>query len=72
MGITLEYDYNKRQVTFGVPGYLDSVFLRQQHPIPTKPEFAPHDYTTIRYGQQYVTEQEEEDRLPNKEITTVQ
>ena len=41
VGVTLDWDYNKRTLETSVPGYVKSALKSLQHPAPAKPQHAP-------------------------------
>jgi hypothetical protein len=41
-GLTLAWDYTKRTVDLSIPGYIERALQSFQHPLPTRPEHAPH------------------------------
>ena len=41
-GITLEWDYDKRTLDISMPGYVKKQLIKYNHPIPKKPQHAPH------------------------------
>jgi hypothetical protein len=43
-GLTLEWDYKNRTVDLYMPGYIKAALHRYQHPVPTRPEHAPHTW----------------------------
>ena len=44
-GITLKWDYTCRACELFMPGYILAVLCRFHHPLPYRPELAPHKYT---------------------------
>ena len=54
-GLTLAWDYDVRTCTLSMPGYITNALHKFQHPLPTKPQHAPHDWNKPTYGvtQQY-------------------
>jgi hypothetical protein len=49
-GVNLEWDYNKRTVAISMPNYVNKAIKRFQHPLPTKPQHSPHQWTPPKYG----------------------
>jgi hypothetical protein len=49
-GLTMEWDYPSRAVTISMPGYIERVLKRFAHPMPSRPEDAPHQWTRPQYG----------------------
>ena len=50
IGITLDWDYKKRQVHLSMPGYVKKALKQFEHPEPTKRQNAPFPYTPPNYG----------------------
>ena len=57
IGITLDWDYNKRRVHLSMPGYVKKALSQFQHPKPQTPQHAPFPAMPINYGArtQYAT-----------------
>jgi hypothetical protein len=57
IGLTLDWNYEKRYVDLSMPGYIARALQRFMHPTPGRPEHAPHAWTAPTYGsrQQYAT-----------------
>eukprot|EP00804_Cyclotella_cryptica_P005371 CCRYP_017428-RA/>CCRYP_017428-RA protein AED:0.30 eAED:0.30 QI:0/0/0/1/1/1/2/0/492 len=57
IGITLNWDYAKRQVHLSMPGYVAKALKPFDHPKPTTPQHSPFPSTPIKYGtkKQYAT-----------------
>jgi hypothetical protein len=57
LGLTLDWDYENKEVHLSMPGYVAEALHRFQHPPPTKPQHQPHKHTVPTYGQktQYET-----------------
>jgi hypothetical protein len=49
-GLTIDWDYTARTATLSMPGYVERALQRFQHPVPSKPEHAPHDWKPPQYG----------------------
>jgi hypothetical protein len=71
IGLTIDWDYDKRQVHVHMPGYLDKTFLKFKHIAPSKKQNSSHPHTIPQYGAktQYA-ESQDESPLLNKEDTT--
>ena len=50
-GLTLDWNYSKGYVDISMLGYIDKLLDRIKHPRPSKPQYAPHRWTTPAYGQ---------------------
>ena len=50
VGLTLDWDYDKRTVTLSMPGYIERMLQRFTHPCPPKSEDAPHAWGKPQYG----------------------
>ena len=57
IGITLDWDYERRRVHLSMPGYVKAALQQFGHPMPTKRQDSPYPYTPPKYGQkvQYAT-----------------
>ena len=49
-GITLKWDYKARTVDLSLPGYVEAVLRRLEHPTPTRKQRSPHQYNKPVYG----------------------
>jgi hypothetical protein len=49
--LTLKWDYLARTVDISMPGYVKAVLNKFQHPVPTRPQHAPHDWNKPVHGQ---------------------
>jgi hypothetical protein len=49
-GITLKWDYISGTVDLSMPGYVQTMFKKIEHPIPTKPEHCPYQPHRAQYG----------------------
>lgn len=49
-GLTLDWDYVNHTVNITMPGYINEVLHKFQHPKPTKPEHSPHDWSQPTFG----------------------
>ena len=56
VGITLDWDYDRRQVHLSMPGYGERALTRFQHEAPRTRQDSPHPHTPPNYGakQQFV------------------
>jgi hypothetical protein len=50
-GITLNWDYANKHVDLSLPGYIKNALHKFQHPLPKRPQYAPHNWTVRAYGQ---------------------
>jgi hypothetical protein len=50
-GITLTWNYSNRHVDLSVHGYIKDPLHKFQHPMPNRPQYAPHNWTVPEYGQ---------------------
>jgi hypothetical protein len=50
-GITLHWDYAIKHVDLSMPGYIKYALHKFQHPLPKRPQNAPHNWTVPAYGQ---------------------
>jgi hypothetical protein len=50
-GITLNWDYANKHVDLSMPGYIKDALHKFQHPLPKRPQYAPHNWTVPAYGQ---------------------
>ena len=55
LGLTFDWDYDKREVHLSMPDYIPDALKRFKHERPTKRQDAPHPHVPITYGakQQY-------------------
>jgi hypothetical protein len=49
-GLKLDWDYIKGTVDLSIHGYIKAALHKYQHPAPTRPEHAPHQWNTPVYG----------------------
>jgi hypothetical protein len=70
IGLTLDWDYEKREVHVSMPGYVKKALIRFKHRPPAKPQHQPHPHLPIKYGEKKQTS-EPEDTSPklNREET---
>ena len=50
IGITMDWDYKKREVHLSMPEYVERALARFGHPIPNKPQHQPHLHAIPTYG----------------------
>jgi hypothetical protein len=50
-GLVIDWNYAKNYVDISMPGYVANTLARLQHRRPTRPQFAPHQWTQPAYGQ---------------------
>ena len=64
-GLTLDWDYHNRRCTLSMPRYIQKALHKFQHPLPTKPQHAPHSWNQPVYGatRQYATDEDESPKL---------
>jgi hypothetical protein len=55
-GITLKWDYSNKHFELSMHGYIKDALHKFKHPMPKRPQYAPHNWTVPAYGQriQYV------------------
>ena len=58
IGITIDWDYKRRQVHLSMPGYVAKALKQFQHVKPTRRQDAPYPCARIQYGakKQYATQ----------------
>jgi len=73
-GITLAWNYRKRKVTLSMPGYVNKLLHKMQHPKPATPEHNPHTWKPPQYGKtaQYVEPPKQLPILPKDRIRRIQ
>jgi hypothetical protein len=73
-GLTLDWDYKKRIVDLSMPGYIKAALHKYQHPVPARPEHAPHTWNPPIYGAktQFVTDKTSSPVLSNKDVNKLQ
>ena len=74
LGITLDWDYVKRQVHLSMPGYVANALVRFKHDMPKRPQHQPHKHIAPNYGAkvQYAPDEDETRPLEKEEKTFVQ
>ena len=72
-GVTLGWDYYNRQCTLIMPGYIANALHKFHHPLPIKPQHAPHIWNCTVYGatQQYAPDEDETPKLTPATVTRV-
>jgi hypothetical protein len=50
-GITLNWNYATKDVDLSMPGYIKDALHKFQHPLPKRPQYAPHNWMVPAYGQ---------------------
>jgi hypothetical protein len=50
-GITLKWDYSNKHVDLSMPDYIKDALHKFQHPMPKRPQYAPHNCTVPAYDQ---------------------
>ena len=50
LGLTLDWDYIKREVHLSMPGYIENALIRFGHKPPDKPQLQPYPHTIPTYG----------------------
>jgi hypothetical protein len=73
-GITLNWDYANKHVDLSMPGCIKDALHKFQHPLPKRPQYAPHNWTVLAYGQriQYAPPPDVAPPATAAEITRVQ
>jgi hypothetical protein len=74
LGLTLRWNYAKRWVDVSMLGYIRRALLRFAHPMPSRPQHAPHLYTAPKYGPgaQYAPDQEATTPLDATDVKKLQ
>jgi hypothetical protein len=47
---TLKWDYENKHVDLSMPGYIKDALHKYQHPMPKRPQYAPHNWTVLAYS----------------------
>ena len=73
-GISLKWNYAARTVDISMPGYIQKVLEKLQHPPPDIPEYTPHKAKSIQYGSKIQMAKMEDTipRLAKEGITRIQ
>ena len=61
--LTLDWDYAGGEVHISMPGYIDEVLVKLDHPRPKKKQHSPFPYTAPKYGEK-VQYAKDEDKSP--------
>ena len=74
IGITIDWDYAKRQVHLSMPGYVQKALKQFGHEPPAQPQDSPYPCAPIRYGakRQYATQQSTAPVLGKKDKKFIQ
>eukprot|EP00804_Cyclotella_cryptica_P003834 CCRYP_020458-RA/>CCRYP_020458-RA protein AED:0.26 eAED:0.26 QI:0/0/0/1/1/1/3/0/581 len=74
LGLTITWDYPRKQVHLSMPGYCQKAGQRFRHSIPTRPQHQPYPHTPRTYGttQQYVEDPDLSTPLNKQDTTFVQ
>ena len=49
-GLTIKWNYPKKYVDISLPGYVTKILKKFNHPLPDKPQYAPHKWSEPIYG----------------------
>jgi hypothetical protein len=73
-GLKIDFDYINGTVDLSMPGYIKAYLHKYQHPSPTRPEHAPHQWNMPVYGAktQYVQDTQDSPALLPKDVTCLQ
>ena len=73
IGVSLRWDYRKREVNCSIPGYYPAILERFNHPLPSKLQYSSYPASQVLYGStiQYTTN-DESPKLDAKNIKLVQ
>jgi hypothetical protein len=74
IGLTIQWDYVKRQAHIHMPGYIDKALVRFNHKKPTKVQNSPYPHVSPKYGTtiQYVPDEIESPTLSNEDTKYIQ
>ena len=53
VGLTFDWDYDKRRVHVSMPGYVDHNLIRFKHDTPRRAQDQPYQHTVPNYGAHY-------------------
>jgi hypothetical protein len=72
--LKLNWDYIKGIVDLSMPRYIKIALHKYQHPAPTRPEHAPHQWNLPVYGAKtpYVEDTQDSPALSPKDVTHIQ
>ena len=74
-GMTFTWNYDEGYVDMAMPGYVEQALQRLQHKHPTKPQYSPHDFTSVIQMQKGARQYVHHDNTPfvsAKDTTWVQ
>jgi hypothetical protein len=73
-GLKLDWDHINGTVDLSMPGYIKADLYKYQHPAPTLPEHAPHQWNMPVYGAktQYAEDTQDSPVLSSKDVTRLQ
>ena len=73
-GVTIDWDYKKREVHISMPGYVKKACVRFEHEMPRKTQDSPHKHTVPTYGAkiQYAKESDTSRPLDKEEKRYIQ
>ena len=73
-GLTLDWKYNEGHVDVSMPSYVAKKLKTYQHPIPSKPQYAPHKWNKPAYGRklQYAPPPDDTPKLNQTGATRIQ
>ena len=73
-GIDLSWDYTRRTCRLTMKGYVSDILTKYGHPLPAKPQHAPHKHREIIYGSKSQLEPEDDTspRLGDADIKRIQ
>ena len=63
VGLTLDWDYNTKQMHISMPGYVAKALKQFHHPQPKHPQNQPFPHISTKYGQK-IQYAEREDTRP--------
>jgi len=74
LGITLDWDYKKREVHLSMPSYVERALTRFGHPMPKQLQHQPYKHTVPTYGAtiQYVKDEYATNLLSKEEKKYIQ
>ena len=74
IGLTIQWDYIKRQAHIHMPGYIDRALVRFNHEKPTKVQNSPYPHVSPKFGTtiQYVEDEIESPTLSKEDTKYIQ
>ena len=74
LGLTLDWDYDRREVHLSMPVYVHEAAKRFKHLLPKKPQHQPHPHVATNYGSkvQYAAAPDDSNILSDKEKKYIQ